>query len=89
MTMLTKPSRFLRNMPSMFSDMFDDDWFSSLDTRWMSRVPAANVIENGNEFFIELAAPGMSKKDLHIDVKDGILTISAEKKEETKKEEEN
>jgi len=88
MTMLAKPSQFLRKMPALFSDMFDDDWFN-LDNRWMANVPAANIKENKNEFVIELAAPGMSKKDLHIDVKDGALTISAEKKEETKKEEEN
>jgi hypothetical protein len=38
MTMLAKPSRMLRNMPALFSDMFDDDWFD-VDNRWMANVP--------------------------------------------------
>ena len=33
-----------------------------------------------------MAAPGLDKKDFHIDLKDNVLTISSEKKEEKKEE---
>ena len=36
-------------------------------------------------FYLELAVPGMDKKDLRIEVKDDVLTISAEHKEESRR----
>lgn len=71
--------------PSVFdvdANLFDFDGGSIL-------VPDANIIENGKDFKIELAAPGLERKDFKVEVKDGILTISAEKKEEKKEEKEN
>jgi HSP20 family protein len=38
---------------------------------------------------LELAAPGMDKKDFKVNVENGTLTISAEKKEESKEEKKN
>lgn len=45
-------------------------------------MPSVNITENGKEFRIELAAPGMSKNDFKVNVEDNVLTISAEKEEE-------
>ena len=70
------------------NDMFDLGW-PRMDTIWRSRVPAANITEDGNESNIELAIPGMSKKDFHINVENGNLVISAEKEEEKKEEKKN
>ena len=50
-------------------------------------VPAANVSETDKSYEIEVAAPGMRKGDFKVKVEKGILTISAERKEE--KEEKN
>nr|WKN34579.1 Hsp20/alpha crystallin family protein [Tunicatimonas sp. TK19036] len=88
MTQLVKPSRLLSNMPSLFSSLFDDDWFDG-DHHWLARVPAANIQEHDDAFRIELAAPGMKKQDFHIDVDQGRLTIRSEKREETKEEKEH
>ena len=77
--------------PTVLSDFFDTDKF--FNTRWMERefeqtLPSVNIKENGKEFNIELAAPGFSKSDFKINVEENVLTISAEKKDEVKEENE-
>lgn len=74
----TVRSRF--NMPSFFEDFFGKDLMPDLfeDHANMS-VPAVNVLEDADNFKIELAAPGMEKKDFKIDLDNNILTISSEK----------
>lgn len=52
-----------------------------------STAPAINVIESEKEYKVELAAPGMTKDDFHVQlVDDNTLTISMEKKSENKEE---
>ena len=51
--------------------------------------PAVNIVENDNNYEIEVAAPGMKKDDFKVEVENGILTISAEKKEEKKESKKN
>ncbi|MBE9481831.1 MAG: Hsp20/alpha crystallin family protein [Bacteroidetes bacterium] len=48
-------------------------------------MPAANIIENKDSFELEIAAPGMNKKDFKINLDNNILTILSER--ESKKEE--
>jgi len=68
---------------SLLSDFFDDNGF--FNSPWLGRqsLPAVNVKENDKNFEIELAAPGLEKKDFNISVNNGILVISAEKTQET------
>ena len=47
-----------------------------------------NVRENGQSYLLEVVAPGMEKGDFKVNVDNGILTISAEKKSESKDENE-
>lgn len=44
-----------------------------------------NVVDDEKAFILEVAIPGLSKEDVHVKVEDGILHISAEKKEEEEK----
>lgn len=68
-------------MPSIFSDFFDNDWMFN---RMKSTSPAVNVIENENDYKIEVAAPGMTKEDFHVQLNDdNQLVISMEKKNES------
>lgn len=70
------------------SDLFDVEKFfdfNGFETR--SLVPAVNVQESNDKFELEVAAPGLSKKDFNIEVANGVLNISCEK-EETKEEKE-
>ncbi|MFM8914375.1 MAG: Hsp20/alpha crystallin family protein, partial [Flammeovirgaceae bacterium] len=88
--------------PSLVSDFFNPSplWSSlwptglfdvdvnDLPARLGVTVPSANVMENEKEYQIELAAPGLHKKDFKIEMENDVLTISAEKEEE-KNEKEN
>lgn len=86
-------------LPTIVSDFFDgDDFFapsffnfdSDFGTLKVGRqIPSANITENPKDFVIELAAPGLEKKDFKVEADNNMLTISAEKKTEEKKETKN
>ena len=78
------PVRKTQNwLPDIFNDFFDNDWM----VRTNATAPAINVLENENNYEIEVAAPGMKKEDfkVHID-ENGNLAIEMEKKVEEKEE---
>lgn len=72
-----------RWIPEFFDNerFFDSDWMKSIT------VPSVNIRETEKEFFVELAAPGLTKKDFKISLENGMLTISAEKKLEKEEKE--
>jgi HSP20 family protein len=53
--------------------------------RW---VPAMDLVEDKNDLVLRADLPGLSEDDVNIEVKDGVLTISGERKTEEKKEDE-
>ncbi|RNL75303.1 Hsp20/alpha crystallin family protein [Sinomicrobium pectinilyticum] len=65
---------------SRFFDM-DDFFRDGLLDGSVLQQPALNIREKDDEFEIELAAPGLSKKDFKIAIENGYLNISAEKAE--------
>lgn len=73
----------------VLSDFFDNDRFFDADWLRKQSVPAVNVKETEKTFEIELAAPGLTKKDFEISVDNGMLTISSETKEEKEEKEKN
>ena len=88
MTLVKKgwTSPFSNNYLSDFFNMdklLNDDYFAA------ERMPAVNVIENEKSFEIEVAVPGMKKDDFKVEVKDGMLSIFAETKDEKKEEAKN
>lgn len=77
--------------PSVWSDFFDNDKFFS--DRWIAKelnqsLPAVNIKESGNGFSIDFAAPGYKKSDFKINVKGNVLSVNAEKQDESKEENE-
>jgi len=48
-------------------------------------LPAVNVKETDDNYIIEVAAPGMEKKDFKINLQNNVLTISSEKEEKKSK----
>ncbi|MBL6448114.1 Hsp20/alpha crystallin family protein [Fulvivirga sp. 29W222] len=86
MSLLTRRTKdVLPGMRSNLMDLFDMDSFFSTPSRY-SRVPAANIRETNDEFLVEIAAPGMTKKDFHVDVDNNILEINVEKEEQTEEQ---
>lgn len=69
---------------TVFDNLFNDNFISD---RLVSRVPAVNISESEKSFKVEMAAPGLDKSDFKINVDKNLITISAEKKEETVGEE--
>lgn len=86
-------------MPSLVDNLLETSGFFSpsifdldggrSDASGASLMPDANIVENEKDFRIELAAPGLEKKDFKIEVSNGILSVSAEKEEEQKEERDN
>jgi HSP20 family protein len=72
---------------SWLSDFFDNEKFFDSDLLRNRALPAVNVRETENNFEIEVAAPGRSKKDFKISAENGVLTISSEQKEEKEEKE--
>lgn len=74
-----------------------DDFFAADMPEWSRRnfaanggtLPAVNVKETDEDFQLEVAAPGMAKDDFTVEVKDGILTISAQRETKNGETKEN
>ena len=90
MKMLKNNSLF----PSLLTDRWIPEFFENekfFDSDWMKSVtvPSVNIRETEKEFFVELAAPGLTKKDFFVALENGLLTISTEKKVEKEEIEKN
>jgi HSP20 family protein len=72
------------SMPSIVDDFFGRDMLSNFfdDYQTGISIPAVNIIEGKEDFRIEVAAPGLDKKDFTIDVKNNVLFITSEKRNE-------
>ncbi|MFO7827379.1 MAG: Hsp20 family protein, partial [Bacteroidales bacterium] len=71
--------------PSFIDRFFNNelmDWGTSNFSRTNTSLPAVNVKETDDDYFIEVAAPGMTKKDFNINFQNNVLTISSEKQDE-------
>ena len=51
-------------------------------------APAFDVSETENELIVKAEVPGMDKKDINVNLSDGLLTITGEKHHEKKEESE-
>jgi HSP20 family protein len=62
----------------ILDSVFDRDYFPSLG----ARSPVVDVRSEKDRYVIEAELPGVSEKELKLELKDGLLTLSTEKKEE-------
>jgi len=68
--------------PFYMPNIFDDDFFHVLSNRTGS-TPAVNIREDDKNYFLDLAVPGIDRKELKIDMNEDVLTISSETKNES------
>ncbi len=76
-------------LPSIWDNFFDRDvfnWGSNFANTGNS-MPAVNIKETPESFVVEMAAPGMEKKDFKIELDGSALTISSEKQNESEEKE--
>ncbi len=69
-----------------FPDLFED-LFAGLPTPRVSTfarawLPKVNIKETDKQYVITAALPGVKKEDVKIEVRNGVLTIAGEQKEE-------
>ena len=74
--------------PATFSTLLDRVFNESVgNTTRLNRFrPNVDIIENDKSYEVNVAVPGMDKNDFEIDSKDGLLTVSGERKLEKKEE---
>jgi len=76
-----------RFFPSIVDEFFGRDFMPDLfEFQTGVNLPSVNIIEGKDDYKIEVAAPGLEKKDFRIDLDNNVLTITSER--EDKKEEE-
>ncbi|TBO40457.1 Hsp20/alpha crystallin family protein [Pedobacter kyonggii] len=68
-----KNSTLLPGFNDIFESVLGDTFFSD---RRINSLPAVNILESGEEYHIELAAPGLKKEDFKVSVERDMLTIS-------------
>ena len=81
---------FERSFSNLFEDFFNDMPVLKTDfdqSEWNGFAPV-NIKETEKSYDLEVVAPGFEKADFKVNVDQNILTISAEKKNETKEENE-
>ena len=75
---MLRPSIFGRNfVDDVFDDFFGAPFWGStgsVNTATMS----TDITENEGEYQVEMDLPGFAKEDVHAELKDGYLTISAQ-----------
>lgn len=77
--------KFNNNTGHKSLSTFVDDFFHELPATWgrdwNSSFPPVNIQETTDAFHLELSAPGRNKEDFNLNVENGLLTISFDKKE--------
>ena len=89
MTTLVKRNGRSGFMPSIWDNFFNNDLFNweSNFANTGNSMPAVNIKETGDSFLVEMAAPGMEKKDFKVELDGNALTISSEKQNESEEKE--
>lgn len=75
--------------PATFSNLLDRFFNDSIGQNIKQFTPAVDISEDENQFEIQVSVPGMKKEDFNLEITDGRLTISGERKMEEKKEGKN
>ena len=76
------------NSMNWLNSWFNDNFFDTdVVARTNATAPAVNVKENEKAYVMEVAAPGLKKEQVHMDIdKDGFLNVAIENKAENKDE---
>ncbi|WP_194976805.1 Hsp20/alpha crystallin family protein [Aquiflexum lacus] len=83
---LVKYNQLEPNYPTTFSNMLDRFFNDSIGQNVKQFTPAVDISEDENHYEIHVSVPGMKKSDFNLEVIDGRLTISGERKMEEKTE---
>lgn len=82
MSLIKRNGNAFPQIPALFDDFFGRELFNWGNSNYSSTsttVPAVNIRETSEHFEVEMAAPGMDKKDFKISLDGNTLTISSQK----------
>jgi len=92
MTIVKRNGNLQRHFPTFFDDLFNRDIFNWELTNYSdtnTTIPAVNIKETPENYEVEVAAPGMDKKDFNVQLEGNLLTISSEKQMEKEQNEDS
>ncbi|MEC4819132.1 MAG: Hsp20/alpha crystallin family protein [Scytonema sp. PMC 1069.18] len=81
------PWQEMNTLQKQMNQLFDETLAPTKGWEGFSRVPAAELTETEEAVHLKLEIPGMEAKDLDIQVTEDAVSISGERKSETKTEE--
>lgn len=87
---LVKRNAHFPSLPGLLDDLFSRELFNWNNSNFSSTsttVPSVNVRETDESFEVEMAAPGMEKKDFNISLEGNTLTITSQKQHQEDKDE--
>lgn len=88
-------ARLRTDMERMFEDFFSSvssslsgrkgavEPFRTVEHMFTGSAPAVDLVEKENSCELSVELPGLDEKDVRLSLKDGVLTLSGEKKEQT------
>lgn len=85
--LVVSPNRVAREIDSFFNDFFGrPSLYVDRDTDF---VPRVNIIDHEEQVKMQFEVPGMDKKNFKISVKDRVLSVSGERKQQNEEKGEN
>jgi HSP20 family protein len=76
MALLMRPEPLTADFDRLFNTLFDRNHVAQ---RW---VPAMDLVEHDDHFLLRADLPGLTEEDVNIELNDGALTVSGERKAE-------
>lgn len=64
--------------------LFNDPFFKSFDGNRFLSTPETKITKNETEYKVSISVPGLTKEDIKITTKEGVLRISFDKMESEK-----
>ena len=80
---------FSDHVNRLFGGSFSPTVWVSEESGLRDWRPVVDIFDHGEKVVIKAELPGVDKKDIHVDVKDGILTLRGERSYENELKEEN
>lgn len=83
---MTLVRRVNRDFDSLLNNFMGGDFFMNQSGLYCGNqsLPAVNILENDDQYLIELAAAGLKKEDFNIEFNNGKLTVSAKEADNEK-----
>ena len=77
-----EPAREVDSLQSEVNRVFDAFFGNGSGTRTRRWVPPMDLVETGDHLILKADLPGLSREDVEIEIKDGMLTVAGERQAE-------